>query len=277
MTMHHTATSSNKTLVICLYGLIRNSRITSAYFLKNILKPLQLEGYKITIIGHFNSPGMINSAHSAEFGIKEQSIPNYNLDYCWKEPQLEENIEDIKNIVFGLPWYKEPDPNGNKSHGFINQLHSMRRLYEFIDRFNITSDAFLLLRPDLLYLDKIDVLSINAVLSRQIDLIVPGWEEWGGLNDRFCICNTKTAQILLNRQQYLKEFCGKYNYIHAEHFLRYVVERNYISFTKTSMRAARIRSNGYILKENYDIHPLKEITLRLKSKYNKLVHKLITS
>lgn len=256
--------------VVGLYGLNRSGNWTAKNIRKNIILPLKKHNYDVIFVGHFNDPGVINSKRSGEVGIKHQSTDHFILDKRSLETQNTENIADMLLATSSLPWFNTKEDDGQITENFLHQLHSLRQLKSLIADLGIKSPLYLLLRPDLLYLDQLDFNSIDQILYNKADLITPNWAEWGGLNDRFCFCNAHAASLILDRHKLLQDFCEEKGYVHAEQFLAYVVDKAGLRVEKTKMRAARVRANGYIVPENFAIPLHKKLLMKLTSTTRKI-------
>ncbi|MFL5256129.1 MAG: hypothetical protein ACJ8AI_25190 [Rhodopila sp.] len=119
-----------------------------------------------------------------------------------------------------------PDAYGDGYRSAANlchQLRSLDRLWSLLRLFEPRADDIvLLLRPDLLYRDRLDCLRDLKLLSDgRGDLIVPAWQPWGGLNDRFAFCSVRAAHIYATRGRLLTTSCQDMRAVHAEQFLRY--------------------------------------------------------
>jgi hypothetical protein len=105
----------------------------------------------------------------------------------------------------------------------------------------------LLLRPDLRYLDRLDPgRELSLLTGGRGDIIVPAWQDWGGLNDRFAFCTVRSAQIYATRSRLLTEAIGEMGCLHAEGFLRFVVACHGLRVGLTGLRAVRIRADGRV-------------------------------
>ena len=137
---------------------------------------------------------------------------------------------------------------GNLCH----QLRSLERVWSLLELLGAKEDDLvLLLRPDLLYLDMLDpVRHLAPLLDRSADLIVPGWQSWGGLNDRFAFCNGHTAKLYATRIRLFSDACLAMRGMHAESFLRFVAQRYRLRVASTDLRAVRVRANGRIAEND---------------------------
>ncbi len=87
---------------------------------------------------------------------------------------------------------------------------------------------------------------MEPILERRADLIVPGWQGWGGLNDRFAFCNRRAAEAYATRMRLFVEGCLAHGGMHAERFLQFVARREALRVAHTGLRAVRMRANGGI-------------------------------
>ena len=106
-------------------------------------------------------------------------------------------------------------------------------------------DCVVFLRPDLLYLDRIDVPQIIGSMAREgADLAVPAWQGWGGLNDRFAVATARGARIYATRIVWLAAAAAAANGVHAETLLEFATIIEQVHVAKLQARAVRIRANG---------------------------------
>ena len=169
-----------------------------------------------------------------------------NLDLCWIEPQLDDAI--AAEFAFAQTY---PDCFGDQYRSLANlchQLRSLQRLWSMLQLLDIRNDdCVLLLRPDLLYLDKLEpAKDLAPVLNGQADIIVPGWQSWGGLNDRFAFCTGWAARIYATRFRFFIDACRELGGMHAETFLHFVVTCHGLRVGVTDLRAVRVRADGRI-------------------------------
>jgi hypothetical protein len=233
---------------IGFFGLSRFLRHTACAVHTGIYDPLRTAGIETVRVGHFNLPQVITNPRSGELGIvpdRDESAL-LELDLCWAEPQDRAAI--AAEFAVGRAF---PDALGDQYKSLANlcyQLHSLKRLWSLMQLLGIKeSDFVLLLRPDLLYLDRLDpALHLAPLLEGRADLIVPGWQAWGGLNDRFAFCTGRAAEIYATRMRLFGEACSRMHGIHPEGFLRFVAESHGLRVALTDLRAARVRANGKI-------------------------------
>ena len=234
--------------LIGLFGLARSLPHTAVSIRWAFVDPLREAGFEVQSAGHFNVPETISNERSGERGI----VPNraetmlLDLDMSWNEPQTDEAVAQEMEGVRALP-----DAYGDGYRSAANlcqQLRSLERLWSLLQLFAPRpEDIVLLLRPDLMYLDRLDPARDLALLMQgKGDLIVPSWQSWGGLNDRFAFCTARSARIYASRIRLLTEACADMRTLHAEQFLRYIVACHRLRVGLTELRAVRVRADGQI-------------------------------
>ena len=233
---------------IGFFGLTRSLPHTAGAIRSGFYEPLCQAGITTLRGGHFNLPATITNPRSGECGVMPDRAESVvlDLDLCWIEPQDDAAI--INEFETGCFF---PDAFGDQYRSLLNlchQLHSLERLWSLLELLGVTEDDLvILLRPDLLYLDTIDpAKDLAPLIDGTADLIVPGWQSWGGLNDRFAFCTGRTAKIYATRMRLFRDGCLSMGGMHAESFLRFVVQRHGLRVGTTGLRAARVRANGLI-------------------------------
>jgi hypothetical protein len=234
--------------LIGFFGLTRSLSHTVESIRWAFLEPLREAGIPVLTAGHFNLPETIDNARTGEDGV----LPNrseatlLDLDLCWVERQLDEGIATEMAAIRALP-----DAYGDNYVSLTNlchQLRSLDRLWSLLHLFAPRpDDIVLLLRPDLLYLDRLDPeRDLPLLTSGKADIVLPSWQSWGGLNDRFAFCSVREARVYATRFRLIAEACQDMRGMHAEQFLRFVVSCHDLRVGLTDLRAARIRANGRI-------------------------------
>ena len=109
-------------------------------------------------------------------------------------------------------------------------------------------DAVAYLRPDLLYVDELDV---DRLLALKRDAVLtPSWQTWHGMNDRFAFAPPLMAARFGNRIALVKRFVAD-RPMHSETFARYaMVHVHKASLELTHMRGLRMRANGEIAEND---------------------------
>jgi hypothetical protein len=233
---------------IGFFGLTRSLQQTIGSIRTGFLEPLAAPEFKTMRAGHFNLPKLIDNPRSEEFGIEpdRREAALLDLDLCWVEPQDDACIAEQTAIAAHYP-----DGFGDQGRSLANlchQLRSLSHLWSLLEMLGVESeDLVLLLRPDLLYIDTLDLEAhLRLLLEDRADLVVPAWQSWGGLNDRFAFCTGRAARVYANRIQDFASGCATMGTMHAEGFLAVTAARHKLRVATTPFRAVRLRANGKI-------------------------------
>jgi hypothetical protein len=241
---------------IGFYGLDRSLRWTAPSIRKNILAPLKREGFRCLIAGHFNRPDIIDHPASGERGVVVRHPPTRYLDFdmLWIEPQSVAQASPLINAALSVPFRDYEDPTGGVRRNIVYQMHSLARLAQLAElaqpsRFQV----FLLLRPDIEYIDPLDMDAVRSVVDGQADIVSPSWHMFGGLNDRFCIANYKGGRAYLTRGDHLEAYCAEHGHLHPESLLKAAVEHAGLRVRLTDQRALRVRATGETRAEGFHL------------------------
>jgi hypothetical protein len=230
------------------FGLTRSLPHTAGAIRTGFYEPLRQAGINSLRAGHFNLPATITNPRSGESGIIPDRAESalLDLDICWVEPQVHATIGAEYEAAHTFP-----DTFGDQYRSLDNlchQLHSLERLWTMLELIGVAEkDLVLLLRPDLLYLDTLNpTIDLAPLIGGSADLIVPSWQSWGGLNDRFAFCNGRAARIYATRIRLFADACLAMGGMHAESFLRFTAHRHGLRIALTDLRAIRVRADGRI-------------------------------
>ncbi|MBS0638756.1 MAG: hypothetical protein JSS43_02720 [Proteobacteria bacterium] len=238
--------------LIGFFGLTRSLPLTAGAIGWAFLDPLRAAGFEVRAAGHFNLPETISNRRSGEDGIvpDRAEAALLGLDVSWVEPQTDDAIATEMQVLRG---YTDSYGDGYRSlANLCHQLRSLDRLWSLLSLFEpAANDIVLLLRPDLLYLDRLEpARDLAPLLAGRADLLVPGWQCWGGLNDRFAFCSARAARLYATRFRLLREACREMRGLHAEHFLHFVVACHGLRIGLTGLRAVRIRADGQVARND---------------------------
>ena len=231
-------------VALAYFGLTRSLRHTAASIACNIEAPLADTGAEVYRVGHFHCPALIDNPRSGEHAVVPDGDTSLlGLDAVTTEPQdpalvtsewaVCRNGRDVFN-------------DGYRSlHNLCFQLRSLRQACELARGRLQPTDWVLFLRPDLLYLDRIDTLPLIRTLEREsCSLAVPGWQSWGGLNDRFALCRADVAGVYSGRACHLAAMVSRFGAVHPESLLAYSLEVSGLRPGTLDARAIRIRADG---------------------------------
>lgn len=249
---------ANLTCFVGFFGLDRSLRWTGPSIEQNVLSPLRDFGFHLRTAAHFNFPREIENSRTQEKTVTSQKrSSSFPFEICWIEPQDQslldiESNQDYRNIFLKYKSMQEYQTRRN----LALQLHSLNRIWKICSLIEADSaDLFVFLRPDLEYIDRLDVAQIcESIVNRGVDLITPEWQQWDGLNDRFAFCSARGAatycQRLNRAHEHIAERGGDF---HAESFLKWSAERDALHLDFCKLRAMRVRSNGKTWRENFKL------------------------
>ena len=150
---------------------------------------------------------------------------------------------------------RQPDPYGNdwiSVRNLLHQLASLRRAWTLLEPLlGPEFDHVLFLRPDLLYLDTIDLPALATRFAASNSICVPPWHGWGGLNDRFAFADMAAARHYACRFDLVAEYCAR-GPLHAEGFRAHALARGECRVGALPVRARRVRAHGAVVAEAFD-------------------------
>jgi hypothetical protein len=174
-----------------------------------------------------------------------------NNEYKLLKPDYVE-IDDqnmIKNQINMKLYRTQKDPwksKYNSVDNFILAQYSKYKIVKMIENSQITYDYILYVRPDCLYLKKIN---INYLFYVNNDTIcIPNFHLYSKykINDRFCIANMNTYKIYGSIFPQLLELSKKHS-LHSEKIIGMILKNNKIKLKKIPFLFSRVRCNGYIV------------------------------
>lgn len=232
-------------VALVYFGLTRSLRHTAASIACQIEAPLAEAGWEVRRVGHFHRPEVIDNPRSGERGIVQGPADTglLGLDALTVEPQDPALIAaDRATCRSGA------DAFGDDYRTLGNlcfQLRSLRLAWTLAAPWVGADDLVLFLRPDLHYLDRVETPALADAMRRgAADLLVPDWQHWGGLNDRFALCRATAAPAYADRADRLAEFVARNGAAHPERLLAHAVQAAGLRAGPMAARAIRIRADG---------------------------------
>lgn len=235
-------------IIVGYFGITRSLKFTVDSIRSNLIEPLERIGVPVFQVAHFNLPERISNPRSGEIDIRVDPDEHklLDLDHVLIEPQNDSLIKDHLHIAKNFP---DLFDDGYRSiTNLCHQLRSLERLWSLICSLEVkNTDVIIFFRADLLILDQLDVWQdVIPVFNGSVDLIVPRWHAWGGLNDRLAICSVKAAYHYATRNIWISQACASTGALHAETLLAYAASATKLTIGFTSLRAIRMRANGEI-------------------------------
>ena len=234
---------------VCFWGITRYSQGTIQSIRKNILKPASYFG-EFKVFCHFFNLKKINNKRSGE---------NISLTNDWHLFKANKLIIEEPNLFVNqyLPNLKNYGDAFNDNYkSIINLLHSLyslKKVFQAVSDYD--ADSYIFVRPDLIYFDSIEKYIYKSLNTKKDKIFLPAWQSHSGYNDRFSICSSKNAAIIYShRIDYIMDFCKeRQKPLHSESLLKFVIEKSACNVFFIDTKAARVRANKKIIKENFKI------------------------
>lgn len=235
---------------ICLFGVIsRSLKYTLDSIKTNILIPLKNNNIEYHIYGHNMIVDKIISERAGEINIKidnnyKKLLNFYKLDET-NQIEFDKTFNYKKYSKYGFTLKNE-----NTFKNAIRQLYSLKMVNRLTN--NKSYDFYIYIRPDLLYVNKINIKQILENYNKKNYLFSPNWHKWGGLNDRIYMGKKNVIDKISNRLDYVEEMTKKKKIAyHPEEHLKYVLEKFNFKVIDIDLKGKRVRSNGKIVNENF--------------------------
>ena len=239
----------SKKIAVCFFGITRSLSFTIDSIRKNVIAPARELG-KVNIFCHFFYQDKINNPRSGE--SVELNPEEYKLleadSVILQEPNSFLSDSCFKEVLeFG-------DAFGDGNYSTKNLFHQLNSLSQVTGAAQSWgADIVVFVRPDLYYHDSFKDIIKQAINSVESKVIIPNWQHWDGINDRFAIAVGQAAiESYGLRYDKILKFCNETKFpLHSERLLQYSLSNVEIQLTK--LRASRIRANG-TRKEEIFLH-----------------------
>ena len=227
----------------------RLSNITVPSIQKNLLSELELIG-ETKEFKSLMRPKIVINNRSGENSVVDESAYEYfnKID----GPIIHQREELIKDKIFFLQknscdTYKD---NYSSIKNLLYQLYSLKTAFQESEK-NFIADIYAIIRPDLLYHDKIPSNLIKKISGTTVPIaILPEWQWCCGVNDRFMFCNRSAVSSIATRFDDIEGYIPHSRFgLHAERYLHYILRKNSIKILTTTMKASRTRTTGQIKNE----------------------------
>ena len=179
---------SLKGVNICMYGLNRSLGVTVHSIEKKILQPLRSMAEELHCHAAFNvtASGEFSSKRSGESlsriaDDQQDLLPGFQIQLV-DQDEFDAGF-DLAGALAPGDHYQD---DGGSVLNMMRALHALKKCYDSIPAHARESFPTIFVRPDL---DIIDDLGIEFLLSHSSGnaIVVPGWQFFGGVNDRFAV------------------------------------------------------------------------------------------
>ena len=239
-------------IAFAFWGLARSLNFTIDSINKYIFDIFKNNNIEYKIFFHtYSIKSIYNNERSNEVNIKLDNnlYKLLNCDFIEIE-----NQEDVKKEINFKDYRSKGDPwrnNFDTLNNFILALRSKSKVCQMITKSNIDFDYIIYLRPDVQYVQPFDLNFLKLINNNTV--VIPDFHWWGGVNDRFCICNNKTYKKYGDNFKFLKDY-SKISKPHSERFHGDMIINKYkLKVKKINFMFIRIRCFGKKNKADNDI------------------------
>ncbi|MEY4590259.1 MAG: hypothetical protein RL497_2335 [Pseudomonadota bacterium] len=238
-------------IAICFFGIPRSLYKTLLSIEKNVIAPAQKLG-EVKIFAHFFNQREIFNPRSGESGAL---LPDQHtlLKTDWlllEEPEQRECVVQFGRLKsYGDIW----NDNFQSLRNLTHQLYSLNSVSQAALEWN--PNLYVFVRPDLMYHDSLEMPMIQMLDNLSDVICIPNWQHWGGFNDRFSICaSANAAKAYGGRKSQAENYCIHYQRpLHSESLVKYALKTQQINVVPMSARASRVRSNGVVKVELFEV------------------------
>jgi len=246
---------------ICFFGVIGISlKYTIESIKKNIFNILKERGIEYDVFIHNNRISHIGVPPLPPTYLRtNKKYPIDNLLYKKLNPKKYKETPQI-NFDKKYNWemvFKNGDIHQNNFvslRNAIREIHSIKKVTQLWKN-EEEYDLYLYLRPDLLYINKLDIELILQNINKKNLLFTPAWDKHLGLNDRLYFGKYNTILKIANRIDMIPELIIKTNIAYnAERFMKQIVNKYKINTIDIQLKGLRVRANGIIQETGKQLH-----------------------
>lgn len=258
---------------ICFYGLNRSLTRTYPSINANLFAPLHKLGIVTNLYSTFiRVEGSINNPRSREAGVyadtsESRLLSNAIITYL--DQQTIDSFVDWDLVFANGDLYGDAHTDAQQkligsTYNIVRALWCLYCSYQLIPD-DKKDYPVVFIRPDLEIINPLRIESILASLhpsnrSRGLAApnsgvaVVPSWQSWYGVNDRFAVCTPgKAAEAYASRAKQLTNYLKISSHaLHSESFLLHVLLMNRVQIVPIiDTPMARIRASGEVESESY--------------------------
>jgi len=243
-----------------MFGLNRSLKKTIGSLERNVLAPFWRSGVLVDVFFHTYSLSSVSSERAKERGVRLGGA-NELVELLGPRAWVVTSQEDFDETINMSKYFRFPATKGEKYkfqyyypedtvRNLLRQLNSIRSVTALLASTPSIHDyaAVIMTRPDLLFLDRLDVSAVLAVANTR-DVLVPYWHSYHGLNDRIQIAAPAVALELGNRFAFAERFAAT-EPLHAEKLLRFAADAANLTPRPLKLRAVRVRATGVAEKND---------------------------
>ena len=238
-------------VAIGFFGITRSLKYTIDSINQNVLDVLKSNNIDYDIFVHCYSLSYYKNIRTKEEITNSSEINNEEYKLLNPKYSRQDSQDEIKKKLNLLSYRTHKDhwnTNYNSVDNFILGSYSKYLLTKMIEEHIEEYDFILFMRPDCMYLYKIDIKNFNLVDDHSI--VIPNFHYYGphDINDRFAITNQKTYKIYGEVFTQLLEMSKK-QCLHSETIIgKILVDYNRLNIHRIFFNFVRVRCKGNIEK-----------------------------
>jgi predicted O-methyltransferase YrrM len=238
-------------VAVVFFGLARGMRQTIDSIRKNIYACNQRSGLTLYTVASLNLVETVTNPRTGECNVPIGPEQPYllNADAYALVRQADEDIA----VPLRAAQARTDDYHNEwiSVRNALHQLLSLRRAWDLCANvLQMEFDAYLFVRPDLLYLEAIRLAQILATFTGYGNIALPRWHCYWGFNDRFAVADAAAARHYANRLSLVEEYCARLPF-HPENLLAYALARANVRVCELPVRAKRVRAHGLPKDEDF--------------------------
>jgi hypothetical protein len=239
-------------VAVIYFGLARSVLLTTDSIRAQVIRPNTAAGVTLRSLASLDLVTQIYNPRAGEIDCILDPAEAFLLE-ADAYAMVRHDDATISDALAAAQRQLDPYANGWISvRNLLHQLASLRRAWMLLEPLlGKGFDYALFLRPDLLYLDTIDLTALAAGFEASNSICVPAWHGWGGLNDRFAFADMAAARHYACRFDKVVEYCANWP-LHAERFLAHTLAGGECRVGILPARARRVRAHGEIVMEAFD-------------------------
>jgi hypothetical protein len=238
-------------VAVVFFGLARGMRTTIESIERNIYACNQGGNLMLHTIASLNLVDRVTNPRTGEYNDPVSAEQAYllNADVYSLVRQLDDDIAGP--LAAAQRQIDDYQNNWISVRNALHQLLSLRRAWDMCaDVIQQRFDAFLFVRPDLIYLEPIRLEQILATFSGSGNVALPRWHCYGGFNDRFALADAVAAEHYAKRLSLVEEYCTRLPF-HPENLLTYALSKGNCRVCELPVRARRVRANDRPQEEDF--------------------------
>jgi hypothetical protein len=243
-------------IALIFNGILRSIQFTINNLQEKIFQQLENENIQYDIYCHNFTVENYSNKRNNEFNIniKKENFKLLPCDYYLENKQniIMNEINFKKYLINGHKW-------GNKietAHNYILSLWSKNQITNLLKK-NIENghnyDYVIFIRSDIIFHNNFNFINLFNKIKTDYDCIIPDFHHFGGLNDRIFISKPRLALYYGNYYYEILTLINNGCKLHSETFNKLLLQKYNSNIIKEPIYFSRVRANGEIKKENFNI------------------------